>query len=713
MTGNNDHPIFARMAQRYLALWVPGLLLVACTVAGPAGKPAVLENDYLKFVIDSTTSINIFRKTPDGELSIIRPGNTPHYLIVNNQKVNRFVVDNAQTRYADIHTRYGAGRRLSVVAKASGPLQSVIEKRLQIDLYEDFPEAVVINTTYRNISSTAGLVINTEVGNAFNLSSTLTDSANKLHDFYILQGASYKERPDWVLPVTDTFSYQNYQGQQLAIGETGGGLPALDVWNKETGLLIGSLRDKPTLISLPARVIADSSLAISIAYDRDGPAFTDTYEALPVAVAVHGGDFYNGLKVYANLMARNGLEMPQPPPDAYEPIWCSWGFGPDFSQEQIFAMIPVIKDFGFKVATLDAGWFYYNGDYAPRDDTFPLGDKGMKNFVNRFHDNGLKIKIWITTHIAGEKLAAEHPEWLLINREGATEGDKFMGKQYTPYLCPAVKGVQDYYRQMAKKFIGEWGFDGFKIDQELINSVGKCYAAGHRHKYPEESVEALPEIYKILYEETIALKPGAVVEVCPCGMFPSFYKMPYYNQPVSSDFNTTWQIRHRGKVIKALMGPAAAFYGDHIERRYTPENFPAMIGVGGIPGTMFVSKEEDNAAFLRQKYPGYLSPERKKLFTKWLRVYHENTLSKGEYLNLYDIAYDVPETHTILVNDTLYYAFYATEWQGEVEFRGLEDRLYDIIDYEHEVKLGSIRGNQTLPLVFSRHLLVKAVPRNN
>ena len=106
-----------------------------------------------------------------------------------------------------------------------------------------------------------------------------------------------------------------------------------------------------------------------------------------------------------------------------------------------------------------------------------------------------------------------------------------------------------------------------------------------------------------------------------------------------------------------------------------------MLGVGGIPGTMFVPREEDNVEFLRVKYPCYLSPERKEHYKKWFDLYNMYQLSKGEYLNLYDIAYDLPETHVVKKDGTLYYAFYAPEWNGNIEFRGLEDKEYSIIDY--------------------------------
>ena len=41
--------------------------------------------------------------------------------------------------------------------------------------------------------------------------------------------------------------------------------------------------------------------------------------------------------------------------------------------------------------------------------------------------------------------------------------------------------------------------------------------------------------------------------------------MPYMNQAVASDPKSSWQVRHKGKTIKALMGPSAAYAGDHVE----------------------------------------------------------------------------------------------------------------------------------------------------
>jgi alpha-galactosidase len=670
------------------------------------------ENNIIKLEFDDQMGINVFRKTEDKLLSMIQTGTDPYTIIINGSAIRSFKLDRSGIEVKKLRNKYGSGKRLTLTGLAEGPSGSSIEKKLFIDLYNDYPTVALVNVLYKNVNATKNLFIEKEITGSFDLDASLVNSESGKHDFWILQGGSYKTRPDWILPVTDDFSHENYQGQRLEKGVVGGGLPVLDAWCKESGFFMGSISQKPLQISLPARVTERGFLTIGMEYNRGKIKFeNEIYKSIPTILGVHEGDFYNGLRIYAQVMADNGFEMLEinPADPAYDAVWCGWGFGPDFTTKQMYDMIPFLHEFNFKVVTVDLGWFYKNGDYMPRDDTFPNGDADMRKFVKTFHDNGFKIKVWITTHIAGPQLQKDHPKWLLRDKSGhPVYFDNY--KSRVAYLCPALKEVQDYHRDLVRKCIGDWDYDGFKVDQSLINAVGECYAAEHNHAYPAESFETLPEIYKIMSEEAFNLKSDAIFEVCPCGVFPSFYKMPYYNQPVSSDFKTTWQIRHRGKTIKALMGPRAAYYGDHAERHYKKSNFASMLGVGGIPGTMFVSREEDNVEFLRVKYPCYLSPERKPHYKKWFGLYNEYQLSKGEYLNLYDIAFDRPEAHVIKKDGILHYAFYAPQWDGEIEFRGLDDKKYTIVDYVNNKELGKIEGNGILHVQFEEYLLVKAVP---
>ena len=676
------------------------------------GEQFIFENADIKFVFDPQMRCRVYQKSGDESLTMVRPNDAPHCLVINGQPVRDFVVDEKRVAASDINGDSGRGKRLRLVGVAEGPAGSLIEKTLVVDMYEKFPNAGLFSVEYRNVNATAGLYVDKEINNAFALDASLLDAASDRHAFWLLQGGSYRSRPDWIQSVTDTLSFENYMGKDEAKGESGGGLPALDVWNKKSGFFIGSIRKKPTLISLPARVDEEGYLRIGIEYQRNVP-FDRVYRSIPTVVGVHEGDFYNGLRTYAGIMADRGFEMLQPKPSdqVYGAVWCSWGFGPDFTQQQMFDIIPTLKELNFNTATMDDGWFASYGDFIPKKTIFPNGDADMAKLTGVFHEQGFPIKLWFTPGVAGARLMKEHPEWLLRDKDGdIVTVDRFGVKRTAAFLCPALPQVLDYYRDVARLVIGKWDFDGFKMDFEITNAMGECYAAEHGHASPAESFEALPQIYRVIAEESRKLKPKAILEMCPCGMFPSFYKMPFYNQPVASDPNSRWQIRHRGKTIKALMGPHAAFYGDHVERFYSKENFASMVGVGGIPGSKFVAIETDDG-FLGKKYPVYLDPERRKNFETWLRIYKENRLSSGEYLNLYDIAYDKPEAHVVRKNGVMYYAFYAPEWNGEVEFRGLDANKYYIIeDYVHHKKLGKINGGGKLDLSFKEYLLVKAVP---
>lgn len=671
------------------------------------------ESKDIKLVFDSLMNVKVYQKKGEKLLSIAKNANAPDYIVVNGTHVRNFVVDDSKIYVTGINDKFGEGKQLKLTGIVDGPSNSKIEKNLYIDIYEKFPESAIIKTEYKNLNSTPGLTLNKEIDDSFRMDASLVKKDYGKHSFWILQGGSYQARPDWIVPVTDDFSFENYQGPEWDKGVIGGGIPVLDVWCKETGFYIGSLRNKSTLISLPAYVDSTGYLNIGIEYKRDNLKFDSTYESIHHIIGVHSGDYFNGLRTYAKVMKDNGIIIVQP--DTSSPIygaeWCGWGFGPDFTPKQMIEVIPLLKKLHFKVATVDMGWFYHNGDNIPRDNIFPNGDESVKKFVKTFHDNGLLIDLWITPCIAGPELQKEHPYWLIKDKNENYITQDSYGSTIA-YMDPSLKAVQDFIRKFVRKAVSDWGFDGFKMDQSLINAAPPCYAKQHHHSSPAESFEALPEIYKIIYDESLKLDKNAILEICPCGMFPSFYKMPYYNLPVSSDFITQWQIRERGKTIKALTGSHAAYFGDHVERHFKKSNFASMVGVGAIPGTMFVLRPEDNVEFIRVKYPCYLSPERKELFKKWLGIYNKYQLSKGEYLNLYDIAYDKPETHVIKKDPNLFYAFYADEWNGPVEFRGLNDNTnYIIKDYVNNKELGVIKGNGDLNVQFKEYLLVEAVPQ--
>src|SRR5260370_11046427 len=157
---------------------------------------------------------------------------------------------------------------------------------------------------------------------------------------------------------------------------------------------------------------------------------------------------------------------------------------------------------------------------------------------------------------------------------------------------------------------------------------------------------------------TQSVKPGTLVEFCPCGTAFSFFTMPHFNMSVASDPTSSFQVRSKAKTLKALMGDDVPFFGDHVELSDGANDFASTVGVGGVVGTQFVIP-----SLVEKRSKSDLTLAREKQFEKWLLIYREKMLSRGQYLGqLYDIGFDAPETHVIRKNQAIYYAFFVKLW---------------------------------------------------
>jgi hypothetical protein len=74
------------------------------------------------------------------------------------------------------------------------------------------------------------------------------------------------------------------------------------------------------------------------------------------------------------------------------------------------------------------------------------------------------------------------------------------------YLCPADPRVLEYHKALVRRILGEWGFDGLKLDGQHMNAVPRCYNPAHHHPRPEDSEEALPDFFRELYATARSVK---------------------------------------------------------------------------------------------------------------------------------------------------------------------------------------------------------------
>lgn len=632
-----------------------------------------------------------------GTETVLGPFTDSESLTTDHGETGRFAFQSA--RNDDVKDALGEGRRTTLVGKSGS-----LVKEIEVTAYAGRPGWLFLRTRYRN-EGTEPLEIRgfTAHRYAFEPGTGAVEPA-----FWSYQSASHESRPDWVLPVEPGY----VRGNDLGMNDSdyGGGTPVVDVWRRDVGLAIGHVELLPKLVALPVRREARGNVTLGLAMKRElALAPGQSMETIRSFVAVHRGDYFGTLRDYGAVMQAQGIRLPQAPADAFDPIWCAWGYGRAFTPAQVFETLPVVKQLGFGWAVLDDGWQVALGDWRPRADKFPAGDADMKALVDRIHAAGLKAQLWWAPMgaDAGSRTERDHPDWLLRNADGSTRKITWWDSQY---LCPAVEGVRADAAAFARKALGEWGFDGLKIDGQHLNAAPECFNPAHAHASPADAYEGVPGFFDAIWKAAQAVNPEAVIEICPCGTGYSYFTLPYLNMTVASDPESSWQIRSKGKTLKALAGDGIAYFGDHVEMSDGGEDFASTFGVGGVIGTNFAWPGAPG-----EKSPELLlTPAREKTWARWVELYEAKRLSEGEYLGkLYDIGFDRPEAHAIRKGDALYYAFYAPRHDGIVELRGLgPGKTYAVRDYVNGVDLGKAEGPVArLTVRFSQSLLLEATPQ--
>jgi alpha-galactosidase len=355
-----------------------------------------------------------------------------------------------------------------------------------------------------------------------------------------------------------------------------------------------------------------------------------------------------------------------------------WGYGRTFTPRQVFETLPVVKELGFGWAVLDDGWQVALGDWRPRPDKFPAGDADMKALVDRIHAAGLKAQLWWAPlgADAGSRTAREHragscgtptaPRARSAGGTRSTSAPRSTACAPTPPRSPARR-------------LANGASTGSRSTASHLNAAPECFDPSHHHATPADAPEAMPGFFRAIWESAQATKPGALIEICPCGTGYSFFTLPYLNMAVASDPESSWQIRSKGKTLKALAGDRIAYFGDHVEMSDGGEDFASTFGVGGVIGTNFAwpgAPGEKDPQLL-------LTPAREKTWARWVKLYDAKAPLRGRILpaELYDIGFDRPRRMRSARAGAVYYAFFAPRHDGRVELRGLASgRTYRLRD---------------------------------
>ena len=359
---------------------------------------------------------------------------------------------------------------------------------------------------------------------------------------------------------------------------------------------------------------------------------------------------------------------------------------------------------GILIANLDDGWYDFFGDWQVNQapGKFPRGEADMIDFVAKVHQAGMKTNLWWYPLGVDPKsrLRKEHPE-LLVQDEN---GDYPLDIENLYQLCPAYPPSLAYIRTILTRAVSVWGYDGIYTDFQGLSAVPACFNPAHHHQTPLDGFQSMPKLFEMIYTTLHQLKSDPSHEVCICALPHSPYNMPYYDIATASDPRSPRQMRIRVKLEKAIRGSTVAVgdcYQNPIQEwtgSGVPESLESAMGTGAQMTTFYRELTEKQRAH----------------WTRWFHEYRELGLSSGEYLNLYDLAYDTPEAHVIRKGGDLFFGFFADYWSSRapIELRGLAPATtYEVYDYANQKVLGRIKGAEpVLKVGFKDSLLLRVRP---
>src|SRR5205823_2300863 len=112
-----------------------------------------------------------------------------------------------------------------------------IISKISFAAYREFPNVILVQSSFKNNSGKNYHFRNYTI-NHLSLADPLNDN-----NWWTFQGASYYWGQDFAFQLPKSFSRENYMG--LNDTRVGSGIPFIDVWNKEFGLALAYLGEKP------------------------------------------------------------------------------------------------------------------------------------------------------------------------------------------------------------------------------------------------------------------------------------------------------------------------------------------------------------------------------------------------------------------------------------------------------------------------------------
>ncbi len=226
-----------------------------------------------------------------------------------------------------------------------------------------------------------------------------------------------------------------------------------------------------------------------------------------------GQYWFDALKGYAAFADEHRGFKPRPiPPQAYEPVWCSWyTLTTNVNESNIWENAKIAKSLGFGTILIDGGWDTPRNDCLGWDTVY--GDRvayfgkfpDMAGLVERIHKElGMAVELWASPWMVSRKARASAQ----IDDIRTRSGPEAKGEHF---LCVKCARSGDFLAAQLKRVFEQYHLDGMWWD--FIDSIPIVDCGGpHKHDYQtfgQGYNSAMTKIVNAIHE----VKPDALIEI--------------------------------------------------------------------------------------------------------------------------------------------------------------------------------------------------------
>ena len=359
-----------------------------------------------------------------------------------------------------------------------------------------------------------------------------------------------------------------------------------------------------------------------------------------------------------------GYQPAYVPEHAKLPINSLWySYHQQLDVDDIVKECRLSKAMGMETVIVDDGWqtddnsrgYKFCGDWQVAESKIP----DIKQFVRRVHETGMKIMLWFSVPFAGtgSKIYSRFKD-MLLDQTG--NGSTHMS------MDPRYKEVRDYLVGIYANAVGEWGFDGLKLD--FINNFalkGKSleFDPGRDYQSLEDAVDALMiEVNSTLRK----INPEVLIEFRQPYIGPAIRK--YGNMLRVGDCPNDAILNRQGIVNLRLTSGNTAVHSDMIMWNHHDTVESAALQFAGILYSV---------PQISMKLDG-LPEDHRKMLEFYLSFWLENrdTLINGRIL---------------AANPESVYSQVCAEKQGKAIFTAYTDPLIDATAYADIVAVNATR----------------------